>query len=48
MARKFRAANPGMIPFPVKLPDAKDRAEQAVNKKNDRSKVTIDPASKKR
>jgi hypothetical protein len=48
MSRKYRAANPEMIPFPVRLPGAKDRTERSVNLKDDRSKVVIDPASKKR
>lgn len=47
MARKFRVADPGLVPHPVELPDVKNQADKAKDIKDVNGKVTLSPISKK-
>ncbi len=47
MARKYRVAHPGLVPYPVELPDVKNQADKARDIKEVNGKVKLSPISKK-
>lgn len=48
VSRKYRVVNPGLVPFPVELPDVKDKAGKAKGIKDDNSRLSMNPVSKKK
>lgn len=48
VSRKYRVVNPGLVPFPVQLPDVKDKEGKTKDIKDDNGRLSMNPVSKKK